>query len=150
MPMAWRQPMLKYTISKMKKIITGVVTIIIAGCLGACSKSGDIAPGLFGRWELRRMYGGFGYRDSIYAAGNGTIYQFGSDGTYKHYTKNQLDGHGNFSIKKKGYQLGQDYYDELLLDNNTTGDPITITNSKMTIGTTVTDGIATDYQKISN
>ena len=134
----------------MKKIITWGLTLIIAGCLGACSKSTNIAPGLFGKWELRRMYGGFAYKDSTYAAGNGTIYLFDSDNTYKHYTKNQLDGRGTFSIKKNGYQLGQDYFDELLLDNNTTGDPITVTNNKMTIGTTVTDGIAADYQKISN
>ena len=95
------------------------------------------------------MYGGFAYRDSVYKPGNGTLYQFNSDSTYKHYVKGQLNSQGVFHIKKNGIRWSDNVaYDALLLDNDTYGDIITFKDSTLTIGTTVTDGIAKDYVKI--
>ena len=128
-----------------------VLLLVIVCCLMACGKGSVVAPGVFGKWELRRSYGGFGYRDSVYKAGNGTIYQFKSDSTYKHFTKNKLDAQGNFHIKK--YNNPNENSISLYMiffDNDTYGDAFSMKGDTITIGTTVTDGIASDYQKISN
>ena len=121
-----------------------------AAVLFSCKKSG-VSPQLTGTWELRQMYGGFGYHDSVYVAGNGNKYQFNSNGTYKHFKDGTQDASGTFEYKKKSITFAGEVYDELIFDHAASGDDmVTLNGSKMTMGTTVTDGIASDYQKISN
>jgi hypothetical protein len=129
-----------------------LATIILGVCgLAACKKGEPVSAGLFGKWELRRLYGGFSYRDSIYKPGNGTYYQFNSDSTYKHYTKNRLDTQGVYHIRKFDNSTMTWLPDrQIFFDNVLYGQPFQMNGSKITIGTTVTDGIALDYQKISN
>src|ERR1700755_3501691 len=92
-----------------------ILSVIIAACfMMACSKNGQVSPNVFGTWELRRMYGGFSYRDSAYKAGKGTAYQFNSDSTFKHFTKNKLDDQGKFHIRR----LNNSGYTELRLLTN--------------------------------
>jgi hypothetical protein len=133
----------------MKKTI--LLALIAACCLLACKKGAMVSPGLFGKWELRHSYGGLAGFDSVYKAGNGNIYQLNSDSTYKHFAKNKLDRQGNFHIKmfnnpnQNSISLYMIYF-----DNDTYGDAFNMKNDTITIGTTVTDGIASDYKKISN
>jgi hypothetical protein len=118
--------------------------------MSACKKGSSISPNLFGKWELRHSYGGFGGMDSVYKAGNGNIYQFNSDNTYKRFASKQLVSSGSFHIKH--YNPGEitlsEY--EIFFDNNTYGDAFNMKGTTITIGTTVADGLASDYQKISN
>lgn len=127
------------------------ILAIAAFCTMGCKKGGSVSPGLFGKWELRRVYGGISYRDSTYKTGNGTVYQFNSNSTYKHFTKNQLDGQGVFHIRI-GHELSANQLPDHLIffDNATSGELFALSGTVVTIGTTVTDQIASDYEKISN
>jgi hypothetical protein len=114
----------------------------------ACKKEKSTLPGLVGKWELRRKYGGFGYKDSTYAPGNNNIYQFNRDSTYKRLESGSLTEAGFFHIKKNGLRIGDSEYSDVILFNNGDGSPIALKDNKLTLGTTVTDGIAADYEKI--
>jgi hypothetical protein len=131
----------------MKKYL---LLIVIVTALAACKKTHVVlSPGLIGKWELRRTYGGFSYHDSTYRAGNGNIYQFNSDSTYKRFDNKTLAASGIFHIHKdNGYQPQS--LTIIIFDDNIGGDPIAINSDKLTIGTTIADGIAYDYQKIAN
>jgi hypothetical protein len=134
-----------------EKAMMKTCLIIIATCffLMACKKSEPISPGLFGKWELRRMYGGLAGFDSTYKAGNGRIYQFNRDSTYKHFTMNKQDAQGVYHIKKNNNPFANSV-DEIIFDNNIYGDPFSLNGTKLTIGTAIADGIAMDYVKIKN
>jgi hypothetical protein len=129
-----------------------LLVIGIAACLMlSCKKSGTVNPDFFGKWELRRTYGGFGGFDSTYVSGNGTAYQFNSDSTYKHFTKNKLDAQGVFHIKIYNNPSENTIANkEVFFGNDTNGTPIYPTATKLTIGTTAADGLASDYEKIQN
>lgn len=122
--------------------------IIILFCLCSCKKNAPVSPGLFGKWELRNVSGGFSYRDSVYKPGNGNIFQFYSDSTYKHFSNNKLGQQGSFHILKSIYPSGV-AVEEVKFENYL-DDQIAVEGAKMTIGTTADDGIAQDYQKISD
>jgi hypothetical protein len=128
---------------------TFLLIIVAACCLLSCKKSESLTPGLFGKWELRRSYGGFSYRDSTYKAGNGTFYQFNKDSTYKYYIKNKQNEQGTFSIRKQYYSPGNPYQ-EIVFNNNMYGELITINGPRLTLGTSASDGIAVEYEKIGN
>jgi hypothetical protein len=128
---------------------TLLLIIAAACCLLSCKKSEPIAPGLFGKWELRRSYGGFSYRDSTFKPGNGTNYQFNRDSTYQHYTKNKQDGQGTFSVRTQNYSPGKPYQ-QIVFNNNMPGELLTTDGTKLTLGTAASDGIAIEYEKIKN
>ncbi|MBS1521180.1 MAG: hypothetical protein JST50_09295 [Bacteroidetes bacterium] len=123
-----------------------LIIIAIAICSVSCKKSSPVSPTLFGKWELRHSYGGLAGFDSVYKAGNGNILQFSSDSTYKRFEANKLAATGVFHIK---HYTNPDGY-AIYFDNITYGDAFSRNGTTMTIGTTVTDGIASDYQKISD
>jgi hypothetical protein len=123
--------------------------ILVAFSLVSCKKNEPISPGLFGKWELRRKYGGLAGMDSIYKAGNGDIVQFNSDSTYAHYVKRKLANTGVFHIRVLNTP-GINAVDEIYFDNTDYGSRFTINGTKMTIGEDFDDGIAADYEKIGN
>ena len=129
-----------------------ILLMMIAVCLiTSCKKSGSVNPEFFGKWELSRTYGGYGGLDSTYAAGNGTVFQFNSDSTYKHFTKNKLDAQGAFHIKIYNNPTQNTIANKMIFfGNDTVGTPIYPTTAKLTIGTTAADGLASDYVKIQN
>ena len=128
-----------------------ILIIIAACCCLSCKKSSPISPGLFGKWELRRMYGGFLGIDSAYKPGNGTIYQFNSDSTYKYFVKGKLNSQGIYHYRKNGYAAGGNtFYDALVLDNVSYGEMAVLSGTKLTIGNNWADGIAVEYAKISD
>lgn len=132
----------------MRKIL--LLTFIVV-CALACKKGTPVTPGLFGKWELRRSYGGFLGSDSVYKAGNGNILQFNSDSTYKRYEAKKLTSTGVFHIKHYNNPAGNSISEYMMFfDNTTYGDAFYFKGTTITIGTTVTDGVASDYQKISN
>jgi len=119
--------------------------------LSACKKGSAISPTLFGKWELRRSHGGFAGFDSVYKAGNGNILQFSSDSIYKRFEANKLVATGVFHIKhytNPSENTLSEY--AIFFDNTTYGEPFYIKGTTITIGTTATDGVASDYQKISD
>ena len=141
-----------YKVGTMKKLL---FLIVAAFCLLACKKDQPVSPGLFGKWELRRMYGGLYYRDFAFAAGNGTLYQFNTDSTYKYFIKGELKSQGVFHYRKHSILIGDAFYDALILNDTVPAtisydNMVKIKGTTLTLGTTITDGIASDYQKVSN
>jgi hypothetical protein len=134
--------------SKVLRMKTFTLIIVAACCMLACKKSGNISPGLFGKWELRSMVGGFAGFDSTYKAGNGRIYQFNSDSTYEQFNKSKLIAQGTFHIKT--YYPPSGPYEAILFNNNTTGDLFSMQGTQLTIGQDYDDGIAMSYAKIQN
>ena len=121
--------------------------------ISSCEKGGTVtpSPGFFGKYELRRQYGGIYYRDSISKPGNGTIYQFNSDSTYKHFTKGKLDAQGVYHIKIYNNPAENTISNkQIFFDNTQYGEAFSIKGTTITIGTTITDNIASDYEKIAN
>jgi hypothetical protein len=123
-----------------------MLTAIVIVCMVACKKgSNPASPVFFGKWEVRRTYGGFIIPpDSVYKPGNGNILQLNSDSTYESYTKNKLSGQGVFHIRKNAFKSGPNTYDELYYDSDTSfnsviffnGDTLTIRPTIPDIGTT--------------
>jgi hypothetical protein len=135
--------------SKALSMKTFILVIVAACCLMACKKSASISPGLFGKWELRSMVGGIAGFDSTYAAGNGRIYQFNSDSTYKQFNKSKLLAQGVFHIVKNTNPNANSIV-EIQFDHNTSGEFFSLQGTQLTIGQDVDDGIAMSYAKIQN
>lgn len=130
----------------MKRVL---LLVIVICAFAACKKTAVINPGLFGKWEIRRSSGGdFAYQDSVYKPGNGNIYQFSTDSTYKRYINHNLSSQGKFHIIKNTNPAA-DSVDILLFDGNTEGFPITISGTSMTL-ITGAGWFEDKYQKISN
>ena len=124
---------------------------LVTVCALACTKSAPITPGLFGKWELRRSYGGIAGFDSVYKAGNGNIFQFNSDSTYKRFAVNKLTATGVFHIKHYNNPNENSISEYMIFfDNTTYGQPFNMKGTTITIGTIVTDQVASDFQKISD
>ncbi|MFB9844194.1 hypothetical protein [Mucilaginibacter ginsenosidivorans] len=127
----------------MRKLLVSLAltTVIFTSC-----KKTEISPGLIGKWELRHASGGWGH-DSTYVAGNGNIYQFNPDSTYKLYDNGALTSSGRFHIRK-GNNFQVPSLNTIYFDNSAYGDVIEINATKLTIGTTIADGVAYEYVKI--
>jgi hypothetical protein len=133
------------------KILLIILLIGSVYGISACKKGNSISPTLFGKWELRHSRGGFAGFDSVYKAGNGNIFQFNSDSTYKRFEANKLAATGVFHIRHYNNPAeNTDSEYAILFDNTIYGEPFYMKGSTITIGTTATDGVASDYQKISD
>ena len=134
----------------MKKLWV-ILLVCSVYCMLACKKGSPVSPTLFGKWELRRSYGGLAGFDSVYKAGNGNILQFNNDSTYKRFEANKLAASGVFHIKHYNNPTENPISAYMIFfDNTIYGDAFDMKGTTITIGTTVTDGIASDYQKISD
>lgn len=129
----------------MKKVL--ILAAALALSAVACKKSG-MSPGIYGKWELRHQSGGWGV-DSTYKAGNGNVYLFARNNTYKKYENSILIAEGNFSVRQDNGAHPEASY-VICFDNSAYGDPIGINGTTITIGTSVADGIESEYQKVSN
>ena len=128
-----------------------LIIIIIVICSAGCKKGNSVSPTLFGKWELRHSYGGLAGFDSVYKAGNGNILQFNSDSTYKRFESKRLTATGVFHIKRYNNPTENPISTYMIFfDNTTYGDAFDMKGTTITIGTTVADGIASDFQKISD
>jgi len=128
-----------------------LLLLLLATCALACKKSEPVQPGLFGKWELRHSYGGLAGFDSVYRAGNGNILQFNSDSTYKRFDPKGLAKTGVFHIKRYTSSTENPVTTYMIFfDNTTYGDAFYMKGTTITIGTTVADGIASDFQKTGN
>lgn len=129
----------------MKRLL---LILVIAGSLVACKKNAGTSSApdrwMIGRWELSSMSGG--WKDTIFARGNGNIYQFYGNNTYKKYTASQLEAQGSFRIAN----LQEQNFYMIYFDKDTTGTQLSYQNGMLTLGTSVADGPAWTYQKISN
>jgi hypothetical protein len=119
----------------------------VAITVASCTKEGIVAPGLFGKWELRANYGGLAGFNNKYEPGNGNTIQFKSDSTYVLYRDHQLEKQGKFSLNITSVE-NDTRYGILYLDGYEFGDEFKMNADSMTIGTTVTDNVASDYVKI--
>ena len=123
----------------------------VALCSSCIKKQVSSPAAFFGKYELHRSYGGLYYRDSTYKPGNGTIYQFNSDSTYKHFINGKQDTMGVYHIKLNTDATSAAYIPKLIFfDNTRYGEAFASKTNGITIGTSVDDGIAVDYQKIAD
>jgi hypothetical protein len=88
------------------------------------------------------MSGGFSY--TTFPRGNGNIYQFYSNNTYKKYTASQLTAQGSFRI----VNLSEKNFFTIYFDNSTTGEDLAYQNGFMTLGSSASDGPSWSYQRI--
>ncbi|HEY9002207.1 MAG TPA: hypothetical protein VIM89_12700 [Mucilaginibacter sp.] len=133
----------------MRSAVLIIIAIVICGL--SCKKGSSVSPTLFGKWELRRSYGGLAGFDSVYKTGNGNILQFNSDSTYKRFEANKLASTGVFHIKHYNNPTENTISEyAIFFDNTTYGEPFYMKGTTITIGTTMTDQVASDFQKISD
>lgn len=128
----------------MRKLL--VLLVASVSVLAACKKT-EVVPGLIGKWELRHAVGGWGY-DSTYVAGNGNIYLFKKDSTYKKYDNGTLSASGKFHIHKSSNPNTNSII-TITFGSDAYGDAIEVADNKLTIGATVADGVAYEYVKIN-
>jgi hypothetical protein len=128
-------------------ILLPVVVILL---LFSCTKGEKSSSVLFGKWEVRKAYGGnINPPDSTYVSGNGNIMQFNSDSTYIAYTNHKQSAQGVFHIYKNVFKTGSTFYDELSWGTDTAfRSVIIINNNFMTIKPLIPDLRTFDYQKI--
>jgi len=129
----------------MKKALLFAVAII---CLASCTKDGIVSPGFFGKYELRASYGGLTGFSETYEPGNGNVFQFNSDSTYVHYSGSKSQDSGKFRIKITGTE-GDAKFGTISLTDLDYQQAFRIKGDTITIGTTITDGIASDFVKIN-
>jgi hypothetical protein len=139
----------------MKKIL---LIILAVSSFDACKKS-KIAPrvlsngGLIGKWELHERFGGNIYpSDTTYAPGNGNIFQFNADSTYKSYVNGTLSRSGIFHTRIHfSDEMTAIRYDELYFDNDTSfSSLINLRENAFTLRPVMPDIAMTDYSKIAN
>lgn len=132
-----------FTITLVRALIILTATGLL---MGACAKK-LIAPGVAGKYELRARYGGFAYRNDKFPAGNGTMYVLNSDGTYVRYANKEVVNKGSFIVDLKGNSR-KEQIGTITFDGEEYPQKIRLRHDTLTIGTTVTDQIASDYVKI--
>jgi hypothetical protein len=128
----------------MKRILLLSAVVCV---FSSCTKNGAGNASIFGRYELRASYGGLSYFHQSFPAGNGNIFQFKSDSTYVRYANGTIAESGRYRIKITGTDNGARY------GTITFNEPVYLDNFRIkadtiTIGTTATDGIASDYAKL--
>jgi hypothetical protein len=135
--------------NKVAAMMKSILFIFIGACFFlACKKSATITPVPVGKWELRHQLGGWGY-DSTYVAGNGNIYEFRSNSTFKKYDKGTLLDQGTFRIQTNNNPSANSV-NIILFNSDVSGQPFSMSGITMTIGTSIADGITSEYQKIAN
>ena len=126
-----------------------ILLIAFVACLASACKKTGISPGLFGKWELRSEVGSIVGFDSTFTAGNGRVFIFNRDSTYKRLNKGVLVSQGTFHIK--AFYPPSGYASEsIFFNDNTSGVPFIFNGTQLTIGADIDDGVATTYQKIGN
>ncbi|MFI5162499.1 MAG: hypothetical protein ACHQHN_14560 [Sphingobacteriales bacterium] len=130
--------------------------LLVAGSVVACKKSSQnpvVSLNITGKWELHRRYGGnIIPADTTYQAGNGNIYQFNSDNTYKSYQNGALTQQGTYQVKlyNNGYGMQQMSYYELDLGNNSFVYLIRVNGGTLTLSPVMPDIGTTEYNKLAN
>nr|WP_294948502.1 hypothetical protein [uncultured Mucilaginibacter sp.] len=107
------------------------------------------STGYNGTFELRARYGGIAGINEKYAPGNKNFFQLDADSTYKVFEKDTLRSHGTFRIKKNADTLYNVIYDRIYYNGDTSyGTEIRLNGDILTLGTDITDNIATEYKRI--
>jgi hypothetical protein len=122
--------------------------IVFAACgLAACKKEGVTQPvNIIGKWELARRYGGnILPQDTMYKAGNGNIWQFNSDSSYKEYTNGALTASGTFHMRNNELYFNNNAYNIQPFSYMTS-----ISGNMLTFKPLMPDIATTVYDKISN
>lgn len=127
----------------MRKLLVFLFALAI---FGSCKKNESTSSTrwIFGRWELSGESGGFQY--TAFARGNGNIYQFDGDNTYKKYTASQLTTQGTFRVAN----LSEQNFYMIYFDKDTIGEQLSYQNGMIILGSSAADGPSWTYQKISN
>jgi sorbitol-specific phosphotransferase system component IIA len=132
----------------MKKVLLFVVMII---CLAACKKDRkkviiDDRGVVFGTWELRAIYGGWG-NPQVFAKGNGDKFTFKPDSTYIKYKNNTIEKQGKFSIRFTGEEKSA-RYGTITLTEPAYTDAFSFKLDTIHIGTSAADGPSYQYVRV--
>ena len=115
-------------------------------------KSDSLTTGLFGKWEITKRFGG-NILPANFQAGNGTVYQFNSDSTYKHYQDGTLNESGVFHIVKSALKYDTVAYNVLYFNNDHSlfaSSIITVNGNQLTLAPLMPDFARTVYIKTGN
>lgn len=129
----------------MKKIF---LLLFVAVAVVACKKDNTSPASYFGTYELRANYGGLAGIYVKHQPGNGNILQLNNDSTFKRFVNGKLDREGRFHVRTVFQTANKLMYDHLLYDDETYSTEIRLHNDTLTLGTTITDNIATDLVRI--
>lgn len=139
--MAQPGPIKGYPIDMKKYLYILTIFIVSASCK---KDAGTSNRWIIGRWELTSTSGGFTYK--AFPRGNGNIYQFYGNNTYKKYTASQLKAQGSFRIAN----LSEQNFYMIYFDRDTIGEQLTYQNEMLSFGSSAADGPVWSYQRISN
>ncbi|RFZ81627.1 hypothetical protein DYU05_17515 [Mucilaginibacter terrenus] len=130
----------------MKKAL---LLMAVVAFLASCKKDKKVVPvsGLFGKWELASISGGWSQPAKV-PAGNGDIYQFNRDSTYIRYLDGKMQKQGKFSINitERRDTLA---FGTIKFTNPDYSDAWTETPNTITIGTSIADGPSYGYRKVN-
>lgn len=134
----------------MKAPVILATALIILVC--SCKKSEPINSNLFGKWEMRKRYGGNIYPpDTSYTPGNGNIIQFNTDSTYVSYADFKEISSGAFHISKNADTVNHATYSTIYFAADSAfRSIIIINNGTLTLKPLIPDLSTFDYQKIGN
>ncbi|CAN5256012.1 hypothetical protein BH09BAC6_BH09BAC6_32250 [soil metagenome] len=130
---------------------TFILIVLAFVCMASCKKSSPLSPGVFGKWEVRRVYNGNIYPpDSLFKPGNGNVLQLNADSTYIRHEYLYGSATGVFHIRKNGYKIDQKLYDVMYFGTDTFYKTvIRLNGDRMTEDPLMPDLPTVDYQKIS-
>lgn len=98
---------------------------------------------------MRQEVGGANESNQSFAAGNGNIYVFNSDGTYTQYVKtDSIIAKGTYTIKAKAQTTASVTYNDIYFDGNANGVPVQVVGTTLTIGLDYSGQVATIYAKL--
>ena len=132
----------------MKRIILLLILPLIFLSCKKNSEEKKFMKSIAGKWELEKYMGGWSPVIN-YPAGNGNFLILSKDGSYKRMKHDTLIVGGNFSIEKRS-DCNADEFTFVTADQQTNGNRIDLTASKLTIGASscIADGSSSVYRKV--
>ncbi|WP_374949058.1 hypothetical protein [Mucilaginibacter sp.] len=128
----------------MKKLVLLTVIVIT---LASCKKEKVVvSEGVFGTWELRTIFGGWG-QTQTFAPGKGDRYYFGVGNTYAKIKDGKEETKGTFNIKYSGEDRGYKY-GLITFTNPAYSDAFSVKGDTINIGTNAADGPSYQFIRV--
>jgi hypothetical protein len=134
---------------------TSVIFATAILLLFSCKKRSNPVPlsgGLFGSWEVRRVYNGNIFPpDSVYKPGNHNILRLNADSTYIRYVRGMPSSNGVFHTRVNLLSATQMLNERLYFDNDASFSYLVLLNGdRLTLRPLIPDIPTTDYQKVQD
>jgi hypothetical protein len=134
-----------------KLLLITIATLALAACKKGTAPTPS--PNIIGKWELHERIGGnITPADSTYKPGNGNVYQFNSDSTYKQYVNGSLSSQGTFHVRNQNpNNANQTNYKVLYFDSDVNFSYLFGVNQNvLTLQPQIPDIGTQEYEKLSD